>query len=218
VTASPVESEARLKTESPVAFPGGRMEEGDEGGLYTAMRQTWEEIGLDLAEEDYLCVGQLDDREITTSLGKRLLMILTPFVFLQITHSAAAPDPSEGVAPLWTALSALTSETTVWSHVTVDIASRLAPRNSNLLRVIIRSLIGNMQFSAITLHQTGSAESETLEYPIKIWGLTLGMTLDLMARMDCFPFSAASRSPDIIPYKTAPNIAYYLTPLTYCRA
>lgn len=44
-----------------------------------AMRQTWEEIGLDLAENDYTCIGQLDDREITTSLGKRLLMILSPF-------------------------------------------------------------------------------------------------------------------------------------------
>ena len=43
------------------------------------MRQTWEEIGLDLAEKDFVCVGQLDDREITTSLGKRLLMILSPF-------------------------------------------------------------------------------------------------------------------------------------------
>ena len=43
------------------------------------MRQTWEEIGLDLAESNYTCVGQLDDREITTSLGKRLLMILSPF-------------------------------------------------------------------------------------------------------------------------------------------
>jgi hypothetical protein len=43
------------------------------------MRQTWEEIGIDLAERDYQCIGQLDDREITTSLGKRLLMILSPF-------------------------------------------------------------------------------------------------------------------------------------------
>lgn len=43
------------------------------------MRQTWEEIGLDLAEREYTCIGQLDDREITTSLGKRLLMILSPF-------------------------------------------------------------------------------------------------------------------------------------------
>jgi 8-oxo-dGTP pyrophosphatase MutT (NUDIX family) len=47
--------------------------------LDAAMRHTWEETGLDLQEKDYLCIGQLDDREITTSLGKRLLMILSPF-------------------------------------------------------------------------------------------------------------------------------------------
>jgi len=102
-----------------VAFPGGRTEEGDEGGLYTgtqslflslrpcssllsffpAMRQTWEEIGLDLAESDYTCVGQLDDREITTSLGKRLLMILSPFgqlplLFLFRSHLTFPSFPS----------------------------------------------------------------------------------------------------------------------------
>lgn len=90
--------DARIPNEAHVAFPGGRAEDGDEGGLYTgaclsfrpigkttltlppaAMRQTWEEIGIDLAERDYECIGQLDDREITTSLGKRLLMILSPF-------------------------------------------------------------------------------------------------------------------------------------------
>ena len=51
----------------------------------TAMRQTWEEIGLDLAEKDFVCVGQLDDREITTSLGKRLLMILSPYGMLSLS-------------------------------------------------------------------------------------------------------------------------------------
>lgn len=38
-----------------------------------------QEVGLDLAERDWISVGQLDDREITSSLGKRLLMILSPF-------------------------------------------------------------------------------------------------------------------------------------------
>lgn len=40
-----------------------------------AMRTTWEELGIDLAERDWIAVGQMDDREITTSLGKRLLMV-----------------------------------------------------------------------------------------------------------------------------------------------
>lgn len=34
---------------------------------------------MDLAEKEFGFVGRLDDREITTSLGKRLLMILSPF-------------------------------------------------------------------------------------------------------------------------------------------
>lgn len=33
-----------------VAFPGGRQEPEDESTLYTAMRETFEEVGLDLAE------------------------------------------------------------------------------------------------------------------------------------------------------------------------
>lgn len=67
------------KWSAHVAFPGGRRDETDEDGLYTAMRETWEEVGLDLADRDFVNVGQLDDREITSSLGKRLLMVLSPF-------------------------------------------------------------------------------------------------------------------------------------------
>lgn len=75
------------KWSAHVAFPGGRREDGDENGLYTAMRETWEEVGLDLAEREFCCVGQLDDREITTSLGKRLLMVLSPYG--EFMHSCA---------------------------------------------------------------------------------------------------------------------------------
>jgi len=64
---------------SHIAFPGGRHEPNDESALYTALRETWEEIGIDLAEREFVQVGRLDEREITTSLGKRLLMILSPF-------------------------------------------------------------------------------------------------------------------------------------------
>lgn len=46
-----------------VALPGGKAELEDESGQYTAMRETWEEVGLDLAEDQWVCVGNLDDRE-----------------------------------------------------------------------------------------------------------------------------------------------------------
>ena len=65
-----------------IAFPGGRAEPTDEDGIYTAQRECFEEVGIDLAEPEFLHVGALDDREITTSLGKRLLMILSPYVWL----------------------------------------------------------------------------------------------------------------------------------------
>jgi 8-oxo-dGTP pyrophosphatase MutT (NUDIX family) len=64
---------------SHIAFPGGRSEPTDTSHLYTVLRETWEEIGVDLDEREFVNVARLDDREITTSLGKRLLMILSPF-------------------------------------------------------------------------------------------------------------------------------------------
>jgi 8-oxo-dGTP pyrophosphatase MutT (NUDIX family) len=264
--------------ETHVAFPGGRMEEGDEGGLYTgmfcasrscarktysrvsAMRQTWEEIGLDLAEKDYTCIGQLDDREITTSLGKRLLMILSPFgmplrhvhlalpysrlpvpsVFLQLTPVTRETDPAPETTLHWIPISSLVSfngqPTAAWSYVTVDAASRLASRHATLLRLLVRWLVGSMQYPAIVLDtnrphspsgshivrsesslptpapspanekaldrsramlesgkaglKTKSSSSEEL----KLWGLSLGMTLDLMSYMTS-PSAFASALP-----------------------
>jgi hypothetical protein len=167
------------------------------------MRQTWEELGIDLAEKDYLSIGQLDDREITTSLGKRLLMILSPFVFLQVTPAAPPADPVSTTQLHWTPLASLISPNTKgWSSVTVDAASRLTPKHSALLRVVVRMLVGTMQFPAIVIQPSPSgpevggkaekgskqsiAEKGTLRkqpQQLKLWGLSLGMTLDLMSYM-----------------------------------
>lgn len=199
---------AKNNEEVHLAFPGGRTEDGDEGGLYTAMRQTWEETGLDLAERDFICIGQLDDREITTSLGKRLLMILSPFVFLQLTPNTLPTDPAEGTTIHWIPLESLVSPVLPravprtalagrWSSVTVDAASRLAPRHAASLKVLVRLLLGSMQFPAILIYlpdpdsraqpektYTDTVSSQTMRtYDLKLWGLSLGMTLDLLAKM-----------------------------------
>ncbi|KAJ3782335.1 hypothetical protein GGU10DRAFT_396905 [Lentinula aff. detonsa] len=165
------------RNEVHVAFPGGRTEPDDEGGMYTALRQTWEEIGIDLAEKDYMCIGQLDDREITTSLGKRLLMILSPFVFLQVTPNPPAPDPIPSTTLYWVPLETLVSPVAPpqWSQVTVDTASRLAPKHSIALKLLVRALVGSMEFPAIVVHPSPQI--------FKLWGLSLGMTLDLMSYM-----------------------------------
>lgn len=241
-------NESSSQSEAHVAFPGtqishvsffgsntlisgGRTDEGDEGGMYTAMRQTWEETGLDLAESAYTPIGQLDDREITTSLGKRLLMILSPYVFLQLTPQTTALDPALGTTLHWVPLTELLPDILTtskdktkrgprrprWSSVTVDASSRLAPRHSPFIRLAVRMLVGSMQYPALVIDPAATtvisaaapADEKAIDekralveggqglkragsfsklrrrrcHELKLWGLSLGMTLDLLAFM-----------------------------------
>ncbi|UZJ54728.1 hypothetical protein CBS101457_004048 [Exobasidium rhododendri] len=223
------------KWSSHVAFPGGRKEDEDENGLYTAMRETWEEIGLDLAEKEFVNVGKLDDREITTSLGKRLLMVLSPYIFVQTSPFSPIPDlqPSEVASAHWIPLSLLYTPNPSWGSTSVDIASRLAPK-SPAVRWALRVLVGKMDFRCILLpnkpiaiaeEQEGDddfgdhsptlqrekgfeALSESNERPeLKLWGLTLGMTLDLLSQM-----SSASGKPvkDTDPIHAVPDVTHLL--------
>ena len=163
-----VSSTGQHRWSSHIAFPGGRHDASDESALYTALRETWEEIGMDLAEREFIQVGRLDEREITTSLGKRLLMILSPFgasnrscsemrtnlmsVFLQTTPFTPTPElqPSEVSSIHWIPLSSLTPPYSPesWSKIEIDISTRLSPRN-NLVRRVLRGLVGKMECVSI---------------------------------------------------------------------
>ncbi|KAM0786375.1 hypothetical protein ACM66B_001843 [Microbotryomycetes sp. NB124-2] len=174
-----------------VAFPGGRQEPEDEDSRYTAMRETWEEVGLDLAESDYLSIGALDDREITTSLGKRLLMILSPHVFLHTSPYTPMPElqESEVSSAHWVSIEKLTPPQAHYGQVSIDISTRLAPRNM-LARYALKMLVGSMNFTCILLPNEPIAVGNMPPRPpkgelpeLKLWGLTLGMTLDLLSSM-----------------------------------
>lgn len=62
-----------------MAFPGGRMDPGDRTGLRTAMRETHEEIGIQL-EKAGSCIGRLSDIVSRPHSGRRP-MVVTPYVF-----------------------------------------------------------------------------------------------------------------------------------------
>jgi 8-oxo-dGTP pyrophosphatase MutT (NUDIX family) len=62
-----------------MAFPGGRMDTVDAHGFDVAVRETSEEIGVELGAED-TCIGRLS--EVSARPGRSALgMVVTPFVF-----------------------------------------------------------------------------------------------------------------------------------------
>jgi len=61
-----------------MAFPGGHQEPGDKDSLSTALRETQEEIGLDLRQHEY--IGQLDELPATIRTV-RVGISITPHVF-----------------------------------------------------------------------------------------------------------------------------------------
>jgi 8-oxo-dGTP pyrophosphatase MutT (NUDIX family) len=55
---------------SHVALPGGKRDPEDEDDRFTAIRETLEEVGLDLTTEDVVSIGNLPERVVSTSWGK----------------------------------------------------------------------------------------------------------------------------------------------------
>lgn len=62
-----------------MAFPGGRMDSTDANGYAVAVRETEEEVGLFLGEEDQ-CIGRLSDLHASPHRGP-FGMAVSPFVF-----------------------------------------------------------------------------------------------------------------------------------------
>lgn len=77
-----------------MAFPGGMAEAADRHSLATALRETQEEISLDLAQDAHL-LGRLSDRSARSHRG-RWPMVIAPYVFsvshlptLKVNHEVA---------------------------------------------------------------------------------------------------------------------------------
>jgi 8-oxo-dGTP pyrophosphatase MutT (NUDIX family) len=64
-----------LQHKGQISFPGGKPQKADSSLLETALRESWEEIGLD--PKDVEIVGELDDTPTTTT-G----FLISPFVAL----------------------------------------------------------------------------------------------------------------------------------------
>ena len=87
-----------------MAFPGGRMDPDDRTGLRTAMRETEEEIGIDIERAGNV-MGRLSDLVSRPHSGRRP-MVVSPYVFS--LHIPVSIDSNHEVADtVWVPLTYL---------------------------------------------------------------------------------------------------------------
>ena len=152
---------------SHVAFPGGRRDSTDEDDKAAAIRETWEEVGLDLNKYAIEC-GNLPQRLVTTHWGKTPLMVLCPYVFLVTEHSTPPLklQPTEVASTHWVSLRSLLApaQRTV---VFEDVSSRLANQETGVKKWMLSLVLGKMMFAAIHLAPTETVHSfETPAAPL----------------------------------------------------
>lgn len=99
-----------------IACPGGRMEPGDLDLAQTAMRETWEETGIDLSKVGRI-LGTLDDISPRTPVLPPI--IIRPFVAAVPSDVTIVQSP-EVSAAFWVPISAL-RDRAAWGMGTVQV-------------------------------------------------------------------------------------------------
>jgi 8-oxo-dGTP pyrophosphatase MutT (NUDIX family) len=99
-----------------VACPGGRREPGDRDLAHTAIRETWEETGVDLSRIGRL-LGTLDDISPATPVLPPI--VIRPFV-AAVPSSVEIVQSTEVAAAFWVPLPAL-RERSAWGTGTVTV-------------------------------------------------------------------------------------------------
>jgi 8-oxo-dGTP pyrophosphatase MutT (NUDIX family) len=88
-----------------MAFPGGHLDPEDDDLRAAAVRETWEEVGLDLTGAKYL--GAVDQQRAMPR-GRRLNMLIAPHVF-EIDGDPAFDTNYEVAEVVWSPLAPLLS-------------------------------------------------------------------------------------------------------------
>lgn len=111
-----------------MAFPGGKMMEGDESKLATAIRETHEEIGVDLYTSGRV-IGELDD--INPNNPRASNYIVTPYLSVLREEVLIVPNLYEVEAALWIPVKHLIDGT--------NFAVRLRERNGKMVEDYVYS-------------------------------------------------------------------------------
>jgi 8-oxo-dGTP pyrophosphatase MutT (NUDIX family) len=82
-----------------MAFPGGRHDATDPSLERTAIRETLEEVGIDLVRDGRF-VARLDELQ-AQARGRNLDMVISPFLFFLDRQRETTPDHTEVADTLW---------------------------------------------------------------------------------------------------------------------
>jgi 8-oxo-dGTP pyrophosphatase MutT (NUDIX family) len=85
-----------------MAFPGGRHDATDPSLERTAIRETLEEVGIDLMRHGRF-VARLDELQ-AQARGRNLDMVISPFLFFLDRARETTPDHTEVADTLWVPL------------------------------------------------------------------------------------------------------------------
>jgi ADP-ribose pyrophosphatase YjhB (NUDIX family) len=100
-----------------MAFPGGRMETADDSSRVTAVRETFEEVGVELAHAEYL--GHIEDLVGNRRVSPR--MVVAAHAFHLQEHQEFALDPAEVQQAFWFPLAGLHEESRQVEHIIPEL-------------------------------------------------------------------------------------------------
>lgn len=106
-----------------MAFPGGRLEQGDESPRAAACRETREEVGLELARAEYL--GHLCD--LTGRSGAPKPMVVSAHAFHLAEEQSLDLDLHEVRAAFWFPLAELLNASRRTTHTIPELQGRTFP-------------------------------------------------------------------------------------------
>ena len=160
-----------------VGFPGGRRDAEDRDDFDTAIRETREEIGLDL-EKGFKFVARLDDIPAYHS-GKKLELCISPFIFCApstISLSDLVMDKREIAAACFVPIDAIDPSVVHYSSIEKDYAHFLIPPLANLLSTTRQNWgLQTVRFPSITLNNINTSSTHN-DISFELWGLTFRMT------------------------------------------
>lgn len=97
-----------------MALPGGRRAPNDADAVATASRETFEEVGVDLAADSDV-VGRLDELR-AVARHRPLDLVITPVVYALRRTVALRPSPREVESAVWVPVSFLASADAVATY------------------------------------------------------------------------------------------------------